>query len=184
MFINISLFRGVMAKLIRAVAWRRIERPFTRKSKFRKKSFVRAVPQNKIVKFDMGNLSKDFQYLLTLKSKTDVQLRHNALESARKTSNKVLETKLGKLGYRMKIRTYPHHVLRNNPLAAGAGADRMSTGMKASFGKSIGLAAQVKKNQVVMDVYVDKNGLAPAKLALQRASKKFPSSFAIEEKKL
>ncbi|MFH1505562.1 MAG: 50S ribosomal protein L16 [archaeon] len=173
-----------MAKLIRAVAWRRHERPFTRKSKFRKKSFVRAVPANKIVKYDMGNLRKDFKYVLTLKSKADVQLRHNALESARKTSNKALESKLGKVGYRLKIRVYPHHVLRNNPLAAGAGADRMSTGMKASFGKSVGLAAQVDKGQSVIDVFVDKNGLKTAKLALQRASKKFPCGFKIEEREV
>ena len=173
-----------MAKLIRAVAWRRLERPFTRKSKFRKKAFVRAVPMSKIVKFDMGDLSRKFEYVFTLKAKSALQIRHNALESARKTSNKVLESKLGKTGYRLKVRVYPHHVLRNNPFAAGAGADRMSTGMQKSFGKSIGLAARVKKDQPLIDIFVDKNGLQYAKLALQRAGKKFPCSCAIEQRKL
>jgi len=55
-----------------------------------------------------------------LVTKTALQIRHNALESARMTCNRLLETNLGKSGYRLKIRTYPFHILRENPLAAGA----------------------------------------------------------------
>ena len=167
-----------MAKLMRAVAWRRLERPFTRKSKFREKAYVRAVPNNKIVKYVMGNQAKDFEYKVELKSKTDIQLRHNALEAARKTSNKLFEEK-APLNYLLKMRVYPHHVLRNNPLAAGAGADRMSTGMKHSFGKSVGIAAQVRKGQTVFEARVNKDKLEVAKEALNRARKKFPCDFSI-----
>ena len=52
-----------MAKLIRAGAWRRLERPYTRKSKYRSKAFIRAVPTNKVVKFEMGELSKPFPFI-------------------------------------------------------------------------------------------------------------------------
>ncbi|MBN1646139.1 50S ribosomal protein L16 [Candidatus Woesearchaeota archaeon] len=169
-----------MAKLIRACAWRRLERPYTRKSKYRKKSFVRAVPANKIVKFEMGNTkAQDFQYKFFLISKENVQLRHNALESVRKTSNKILEKKCGKLGYLFKIRVYPHHMLRNNPLAAGAGADRMSTGMKMSFGKVVGIAAQVKKGQPVIEVRVNKENIPFAKDAMDRARNKIPGAYSV-----
>ena len=48
------------------------------------------------------------------------------------------------MGYFFQLRIYPHHILRENPLAAGAGADRMSTGMKCAFGKPISVAARVK----------------------------------------
>ena len=170
-----------MAKLIRANAWRKLERPYTRKSKYRKKNFIKAVPQNKVVKFDMGDLKKKFEYTLLLRSKENLQIRHNALESARKSSNRILELKCGKNGYRLKIRTYPHHVLRNNPLAAGAGADRMSTGMKMSFGKSVGIAAQIRKDQAVIEVNVDKQFLEVGRNALDRCRYKFPGSYYVEE---
>jgi large subunit ribosomal protein L10e len=169
-----------MAKLMKAVAWRRLERPYTRKSKFREKSYVRAMPQNRIVKFVMGDPTKKFPYKVLLKSKADIQLRHNALESARKSSNKLLEGKIGITGYHFKIRVYPHHALRNNPLAAGAGADRMSTGMARSFGKVVGLAARVKKGQTVFEVGVNKQHLQLARDAMVRAKNKLPCSCSIE----
>lgn len=164
-----------MAKLIRASAWRRLERPYTRKSKYRSKAFVRSVPTNKIVKYEMGQLSQPFPIVVYLHSAVDVQIRHNAIESARKSANRLLETKLGRAGYKLKIRVYPHHILRNNPLASGAGADRMSTGMKMSFGKAVGIAAQIHKNQPILEVCVDAKNVPLAKLALTRARHKFPA---------
>ena len=163
---------------MRAVAWRRLERPYTRKSKFREKSYVRAVPNSKIVKYVMGNLTREFDYTLELKSKADIQIRHNSLESARKSANKLLETQAPGV-YLLKLRVYPHHVLRNNPLAAGAGADRMSTGMAHSFGKTVGIAAQVRKGQTVFEAKVNKDKIQVAKDALDRARKKMPCNFTI-----
>jgi len=167
-----------MAKLIRAVAWRKLERPYTRKSKFREKSYVRAVPNNKVVKYVMGNQSKKYGYKVMLQSKRDIQLRHNCLEAARKTSNKHLETHVP-ANYVLRLRVYPHHVLRNNPLAAGAGADRMSTGMAHSFGKTVGIAARVRKGQTVFEVEIAKEKLAVAKEALTKARKKMPCNFSL-----
>jgi len=169
-----------MAKLRKAVAYRRIERPYTRVSKYRKKSFIRARPNLKIVRYVMGNLSGDFDTQLVLKSTVDLQIRHNAIESARLSSNRLVEKNLGKQNYRMQIRIYPHHVLRENPLASGAGADRMSTGMKMSFGKVIGAAAQVKKDQIIFTLDVNKKDLETAKKSLQRAAHKFPCTCKIE----
>ena len=133
-----------MAKLRKFSGYKTIERPYTRKSKYRAKSYVRASPNHKIVRFDMGNPKKTYPVEVQLKVKEPIQIRHNAIESARQSSNRVLEKLLGKTEYHMKIRKYPHHFLRENPLASGAGADRMSTGMKKSFGKVIGSAAQYK----------------------------------------
>ena len=168
-----------MAKLRRAIAWRRIERPYTRKSKFRKKSFIRAAPANRVIMFDMGNPKKEYEYTLDLISKSDLQIRHNALESGRMTCNRTLEKVLGKSGYHFKIRVYPHHVLRENPIAAGAGADRFSTGMQKSFGKPVGLAAQIKTGQKIFTVSVNKGSVILAKKALTKAKNKFPCSCSI-----
>ena len=169
-----------MAKLIRAVAWRRLERPYTRKSKYRKYNFVRSVPNSKIVKFNMGNLKTEFPVKLLLRTKQDIQLRHNCLESARQSANRYLEKNLGRINYQFIVRTYPHHILRNNPLAAGAGADRMSTGMSRSFGKAVGVAARVKEDQAVFEVNVRKQHIKQAKDALHRAKNKLPVTCRIE----
>ncbi len=169
-----------MAKLRRAVAYRRIERPYTRKSKYRKKTFIRATPTNKVIRYDLGDPKKKYDYTLNLMSKEAIQIRHNALESARLTSNRTLEKQLGKTGYHLKIKVYPHHVLRENPIAAGAGADRFSTGMQKSFGKPIGLAAQIKENQTIFSLSVNKGSLKLAKEALRKAKNKFPCSCILE----
>ena len=172
-----------MAKLRRAIAWRRIERPYTRKSKYREKTFIRAAPTNKVVRFDMGDPKADYDYTVNLVSKSAIQIRHNAIESARMTTNRTLEKELGKIGFYFKIRVYPHHILRENPIAAGAGADRFSTGMQKAFGKPVGLAAQIKKGQTVFSVSVNKGSLTLAKDALRKAKNKFPCSFLIEVNK-
>jgi large subunit ribosomal protein L10e len=172
-----------MAKLRKGISYSRFKRPYTRKSKFRKKAYIRAVPAVKVAKFETGNLQKKWEYVVELKAKSFAQVRHNALESARKSSNRWLETKLGKDGYKLRVRVYPHHVLRENPLAAGAGADRMSTGMAHNYGKAIGLAAQVKKGQCMVDIGVNESGLAVGKEAAKRAMHKMPCQCAIVVRK-
>ncbi len=169
-----------MVRLRRAVAYRKIERPNTRWSKFKKFSYVRSRPVCKVVKGDMGQPGAKFEYKLELKSKAPVQIRDNALESARQTTLKLLEKNLGKIGWHLKMRVYPHHILRENPLASGAGADRMSTGMKHSFGKTIGIAAQVKDGQTIMALRINKVNLDLGKRALKRAGHKFACKTRLE----
>ncbi len=172
-----------MAKLRKWVSYRKTERPYTRISKFRKKNYVRVRPNIVISKYDMGDTKKDvYQYplVLDLIAKKELQIRNNAIESARQTSNRVLEKELGKIGFHLKIRLFPHHILRENPLASGAGADRMSTGMQASFGKPIGTAAQVRVDQPLFTLGVPKDKLNVAKRALQRAATKLPCTCQIK----
>jgi large subunit ribosomal protein L10e len=168
-----------MAKLRKAVSYRGIKRPYTRRSKYRKKNFVRASPHNLIVRYNMGELKKKFEYTIDVNSTANLQIRHNALEAARKSSNRLLEKKTGKVGFMLKLRVYPHHILRENPLASGAGADRMSTGMAHSFGKPIGLAAQVHKGQTIFEIQVDKNNIPAAKEAAHRIISKVPCKCQI-----
>ena len=82
--------------------------------------------------------------------------------------------------YRLKIRVYPHHVLRENKQATGAGADRVSQGMRASFGKAVGIAARVQPNQVIMSVETFERNIEHAKDALRKASSKLPSPCKIK----
>lgn len=168
-----------MAKLRKGISYRRLERPYTRQSKYKRLNFVRSVPHNLIVRYEMGDPRKKFDYLLKLKTKLPIQLRHNAIEAARQSSNRLLEKNLGKNDYYMKINIFPHHILRENPLASGAGADRMSTGMQKSFGKPIGLAAQVKKGQTIFTIAINKQNLELARQAMRRVYTKLPCSCAI-----
>lgn len=168
-----------MAKLRKWVSYRTLERPYTRISKYRKKGFIKVKPNIKITRYVMGNAQRTFTYELLLVAKTNLQIRHNAIESARQTGNRLLESKLGKENYMMMIRKYPHHIVRENPLASGAGADRLSTGMAHSWGKPIGSAAQVKKGEPVFEVECDKAGIEKAREALRRCAHKLPNSYAI-----
>ena len=169
-----------MAKLRKFVSYRNIKRPYTRTSKFKSKAYIRMTPNPKVVRFESGDPRKNFQYTLNLNSKSELNIRDNALESARQTSNKLLETYLGLNGFHLKVKVYPYHVMREHALAAGAGADRFSSGMAHAFGKPAGLAARVSKGQTVFEIKVDKENLGVAKQALERASKKLPCAFSIE----
>jgi len=168
-----------MARIRKFVAYQGLERPYTRISKYNKKNFVRGgFPHMKVIKFDLGNKNGVFDSMVRLVSTRAMNIRHNALESARLTSNRYLEGRLPK-NYHLKIKVYPYHILRENPLASGAGADRMSTGMKKSFGKIIGSAARVKIGQTLMEVRIDKANIKIAKEALSRAGKKMPCSCRV-----
>jgi large subunit ribosomal protein L10e len=166
-----------MARLRKFVAYRRLERPYTRKSKYRTKNFVRAFPHNTIVRYVMGSTSRQFAYTINLVAKNDLQVRHNALESARQAAVKNLEFDLGKNNFYLRLRKFPHHILRENPLASGAGADRLSTGMKMSFGKPIGIAAQVSTGDIIYEVRTD--NLAVSKRIATLIKNKLPGSWSL-----
>lgn len=171
-----------MAKLRKFCAYRRLERPYTRTSKYRKKSFIRVRPHSKIVKYNMGDTKRQFESFVDLLSKSDIQIRHNSIESARLACNRFLEKNLGKTGFYFEIRAFPHHILRENPLASGAGADRMSTGMKKSFGKPVGSAFQARIGSPLFTIGVQKKHLKVARQALKRASKKLPCSCLVQDR--
>ncbi len=151
------------------------KRAYTRISRRRpRKSYIKGVPGSKIVKFETGNPKGDFPSVFTLFTRQKVQIRHNALESARTNANKYLIDNLGKDGYFLKILVYPHQVMRENALATGAGADRLQEGMRRSFGKPIGFAAVLTKDQKIITVKVPAGKEDVGREALRRASHKLP----------
>jgi len=172
-----------MAKLRKWCAYRTIERPYTRFSKYRKKAFVKARPGKKVIKHDMGDVkggTGQFPLCLQLISKEVTSVRTNSIEAARITALKKVEGKLGRFGFYFRIKMHAHHAIRENPLAAGAGADRLSTGMKHSFGKIIAMAARIEKDKVLMEISVPKEEEDIARLALKSASKKLPIRTTIQ----
>ena len=150
---------------------------------FTRRKFMGGVPNSRIQQFDMGNLREEFPVVLSLKVKNRVQIRHTALEAGRIAANRVLSKEAGVANYHLRVRVYPHIVLRENKLATGAGADRVSSGMRSAFGKNVGTAARLERNQAILTVHVPVEKANFAKDALWRASMKFPSPCYIEVEK-
>lgn len=150
---------------------------------YTRREFVKGVPGIRVTFFDMGNPKGDFPVVMSLFAEESGQIRHNAIEAARVAANRLLEVKAGKNNYHFKIRVYPHQVLRENPMAAGAGADRISDGMRQAFGRPIGTAARVSAGQPLMTVRITEEFAATAKEALRRASLKLsvPSRTVVEK---
>jgi len=61
----------------------------------------------------------------------------------------------------------------------GAHADRLQDGMRGAFGKPIGTAARVKRNQPIIKVDVNEDGLEAAREALKRGRTKLPITCRI-----
>lgn len=153
--------------------WRRVKRPYTRVE------YIDGAPGTRIKMFDMGNLQADFPVMLTLVSKSEVQIRDNALEAARVIANKYIAKYAGSNNYKLKVRIFPHHILREHKMAVGAGADRVSQGMRAAYGRPVGRAAQVKPGTKIMSIWVKPEHFDFAKEAFRRASMKLPTDTKI-----
>ena len=158
--------------------------PFTRFSKKRTKSFIKTVPPQKIVKFEMGKGKEyhagKFPHVLTVVSQEKVQIRHNAFEACRQYVNKKLDKELGGQ-YFFKVIPFPHHVQRENKMLTGAGADRMQTGMQLSYGKSMGKAAILKKNSNIFLVAVPTEKAASfARNVIKQVNPKLPGKIRID----
>jgi large subunit ribosomal protein L10e len=137
------------------------------------------VPASRLTQFVIGNKTAKFPVQLSLTSDEKCQMRHNALESARISANKALEKNIGSANYCLHIRVYPHIVIRENKQATGAGADRVSQGMRRAYGKPVGTAARVKMNQILMTLDTTEQYFTPAKAALRKASMKLTTSCTI-----
>ena len=143
------------------------------------KVYSPGAPNSKIARFSTGQASPDYDYVLKLNSTEKVQIRHNALEAARVAANKKL-TPIGETAYFLRVKVYPHVILRENKMIATAGADRLQEGMRKAWGKPVGLAARVMPGSTVLELYVKKENLEKAKEAMRSASTKLPMPTQVE----
>src|SRR5207247_8595478 len=90
---------------------------------------LRAAPVSRSSQFDIGDPRTKFPVKIHLVAAEACQIRHIALEAARISANRYIAKKAGN-AYHLKLRLYPHNVLRENKIATGAGADRISEGMR------------------------------------------------------
>ena len=117
------------------------------------KVFAPGAPNSKVARFTTGKATNDYAYSIELISKGRVQIRSNALESARVATNKKLAL-LGEEAYYLIVRTYPHIILRENKMIATAGADRLQEGMRKAFGKPIGEFGLIREKLAEMAIRI------------------------------
>lgn len=146
---------------------------------FVRKKYIHRQPASRIVSFDMGNTSEDFEVELSLVGLERCQIRHQALEAARIASNRHMTKTAGRRNYHLRIRIKPYHYLRENKMISGAGADRVQDGMRKAFGKVIGLAARVRPNQPLITIRCNRDHIEMARRALKKAAPKMPTPCKI-----
>ncbi|MHA1896129.1 MAG: 50S ribosomal protein L16 [Promethearchaeota archaeon] len=149
-----------------------------KRSRSHRKEFVRGGADPKIRMYDTGNKAKpleDWELSLGIVVLHRIQISHYALEAIRTSINRTLQKKLTRQGYHIRIRPHPWHVFRENKMMAFAGADRLQSGMRGSFGKPIGTCARVKAGQVICEVFCDFKGKDAVIRALKVATYKIGS---------
>jgi len=146
---------------------------------FTRKEYTGGIPAPRIQQFVMGNRTSSFPMVFHLIAREGCQIRHTALEAARIAANRYISKRAGSQNYKLVVRVYPHQILRENKQATGAGADRVSQGMRKSFGKNVGTAARVQPGQEVMTIYIPPQMEVHGKLALKKASQKLPTPVMI-----
>ena len=147
---------------------------------YTRKKYMGGIPGNRIVQYEMGNKNGEFDLELNLIAKEACQVRHMSLEAARIAANRHIQKKAGVSNYHLKIMVYPHHIIRENKVAIGAGADRISDGMRGAFGSLVGTAARVKRGQTLIKIRTTDSNLRHAKDALRKAGIKMPTPCSIE----
>ncbi len=138
------------------------------------RNYIGTNPNVRTRQWNMGNGLKEFNTVVELIVEDTIQIRDNALEATRVLVTKSLSDALKKEGFFLKIRVYPHQVLRENKQAQGAGADRVTTGMSHAFGKPTGRAARVKAGQVLMSLLVNEQSTEIGKECLLKSKSKLP----------
>ena len=143
-----------------------------------RKSYIKSMPHKDLNVYRMGEKKPDFDFTASLVAEEDVRIRDNSMESARQTANKEMETKAAG-NYYFLVRVYPHDVVRENKMVAGAGADRIQKGMRQSFGKPNDRAARLKKGQALFTLYTYKANEEFVKRAFRKACMKMSGKFKV-----
>jgi len=154
------------------VAWTRFSRHKPRKS------YIKAMPHADLHQFRMGVKKEDYTVVINLRCDGDLILRDNAIESARQSANKYMEKTMAG-AYYFIVRAYPHHIVRENKMIAGAGADRLQKGMRQAFGRPTDRAARMDFGKDLFTIYSYKANLERIKTALARSTRKLSGRYRV-----
>ncbi|MFX0180305.1 MAG: 50S ribosomal protein L16 [Candidatus Hodarchaeota archaeon] len=158
-------------------------RPYQyKRSSNRRREFARGGAQSKIQRYWGGAKLvpwEDFEIVVGLKCDNQIQISANALEAIRITVNSALQKNLGRSSYRFRVRPKPYQKYRENRMLAFAGADRVQSGMRNSFGRSTGVCARVRAGSIICEVGTSLKNLPLVRDRLRIASMKVSSPCSI-----
>ncbi len=154
------------------------KRPWTRFSKNPTKSYIKTMPHADLHQFRMGVKKDDYDLTMSLVLQQDIVLRDNAIESARQSANKCFEKSING-DYYFVVKPYPHHIIRENKMIAGAGADRLQKGMRRSFGRPTDRAAIIGKNKAVFVVQTRRQNKDIVLKAFEQAKRKLSGRYKV-----
>lgn len=153
---------------------------YTRRSiRVKAKNYIKAVPNQKVSKFNMGNPKKnardEFKNIIKIYPLVNVQIRDMALEAARQYLNNQL-TKLLVDNYYLACKPYPHQVVRENKtFSGGSKGERVQSGMAHSFGTTMYRSAYVKRGEPIFIIkYMDKKNTDTIRKLCKSAVGKLP----------
>jgi large subunit ribosomal protein L10e len=155
------------------------------KPSYTRREYITGIPGSKVAQYKMGNKERDpedYPVQISLVVEEQVQIRHGSLEASRLSANRHLIKELGEGNYKMILRKFPHQVIRENKQATGAGADRVSDGMRQSFGKIVGTAARMGKGERLFTAWCEVEQADAVKEAYRRAYNKItpPCRIVVE----
>jgi large subunit ribosomal protein L10e len=155
------------------------------KPSYTRREYITGIPGSKIAQHNMGDRHReadDYPVQISLIVDETVQIRHGSLESSRLSANRHLINELGEGNYLMMLRKFPHQVIRENKQATGAGADRVSDGMRQSFGKIVGTAARIQAGERLFTAWCEVDQADAIKEAFRRAYNKVspPCTIRVE----
>lgn len=145
------------------------------KPSYTRRDYVTGIPGSKIAQHKMGDLHKDpeeYPVKISLVAEEECQLGNGSLEASRLSANRHLIKTLGEGNYKMILRKFPHQILRENKQATGAGADRVSDGMRQAFGVPVGTAARIYPGERLFTAWCDVDQADEVKDAFRRAYNK------------
>lgn len=153
------------------------------KKAYPKSRFNRGVPDSKLAIYELGKKTAEvmeFPLLVELISLENQNISAEALEASRVCINKYMVKHVGKENFHMRIRVQPFHILRINKMLSCAGADRLQTGMRGSFGRPYGRAARVINGQPIISIRTKSQNEAFTREALRRGKNKYPGKQYIQ----
>lgn len=125
------------------------------------------------VRFKVGGGQHNF--VIKVVSEQDALVSQEALEAARVAINIGMQRLFGEGKYMLVVKPFPHVILREHKMLTGAGADRLSEGMRRAFGKPTSRAARISKGQTIFEVYVsDVKDWKATKEAVEKGLYKLP----------
>lgn len=140
---------------------------------YTRKEYMGGIPHCRVTQFDTGNVHQTYRFHYSIHAEEAANVRDQSLEAVRVSLVRVMES-VASNNYHVKVRKYPHAILREHKMATGAGADRISDGMRRAFGKPVGHAVRANIGDILFTLSFRSENLDSAKEAMRKAATKLP----------